>query len=69
MHTHDHAPSSDIAGSVIHASRSYDAFAWFIRRTDGPILDLAEVRAGDRVLDIGTGPSYLARAAAERVGR
>ncbi|TLM80264.1 MAG: methyltransferase domain-containing protein [Actinobacteria bacterium] len=67
MHSHDSA-RSDIEGSVIHASRSYDAFAWFIRRTDGPILDLAEIREGDRVLDIGTGPGYLARAAAERVG-
>ncbi|MRR10971.1 methyltransferase domain-containing protein, partial [bacterium] len=28
----------------------------------------AEVRPGDRVLDIGTGPGYLARAAAQRVG-
>lgn len=67
MHSHK-SPHSDIEGSVIHASRSYDAFAWFIRKTDTPVLDLAEVRTGDRVLDIGTGPGYLARAAAQRVG-
>ncbi|MRS12457.1 MAG: methyltransferase domain-containing protein [Actinobacteria bacterium] len=67
MHNHGSVPSN-IEGSVIHASRSYDAFAWFIRKTDGRIMDLAEVGPGDRVLDIGTGPGYLARAASLRVG-
>ena len=32
------------------------------------ILELADVRPGDRVLDIGTGPGYLARSAAKLVG-
>lgn len=67
MHRHD-AKNEKIEGLVIHTSRLYDTFAWFIRKTDKPILDLAEVSSGDRVLDIGTGPGYLARAAAARVG-
>ena len=55
-------------GYVLHSGRLYDLLGWFVRRTDVPILDLAEVGTGDRVLDVGTGPGYLARAAASRVG-
>jgi SAM-dependent methyltransferase len=31
-----------------------------------PLLDAAEVRAGTRILDVGTGPGHAARGAAER---
>lgn len=61
--THNHE------GILIHKSRVYDMLAGpFVRRSDTPILNVAEVSAGDSVLDIGTGPGYLARAAALRVG-
>jgi ubiquinone/menaquinone biosynthesis C-methylase UbiE len=55
-------------GFVLHSGRLYDLLARFIRKTDAPILDLAELRSGDALLDVGTGPGYLARAAAPRVG-
>lgn len=59
----------DADGILIHKSRSYDLLAGrFVRRSDAPILQLAEIGPGDHVLDVGTGPGYLARAAAARVG-
>ena len=59
----------DDGGIVIHRSRVYDlTFGWAIRRTDAQILQRAGVHAGDRVLDVGTGPGYLALAAARLVG-
>jgi ubiquinone/menaquinone biosynthesis C-methylase UbiE len=66
MHTHE---TDDTEGVLVHWSRAYDLlFGRVIRRTDSRILDLAEVSPGDHVLDVGTGPGYLARAAAARVG-
>lgn len=54
---------------VIHRSRLYDVcFGWAVRRSDDAILRRAGVRTGDRVLDVGTGPGYLARAASRLVG-
>lgn len=59
----------DDGSIVIHDSHSYDRFfGWAIRRSDGPILQRAGVGAGDRVLDVGTGPGYLALAASSLVG-
>jgi ubiquinone/menaquinone biosynthesis C-methylase UbiE len=57
------------ANIVLHRGRAYDlAFGWVIRRTDGEILARAGVTAGEAVLDVGTGPGYLALAAARLVG-
>lgn len=65
-HRHTHADDGSI---VLHHGRSYDLlFGWFIRRSDASILARARVGAGDRVLDVGTGPGYLALAASRRVG-
>jgi demethylmenaquinone methyltransferase/2-methoxy-6-polyprenyl-1,4-benzoquinol methylase/phosphoethanolamine N-methyltransferase len=59
--SHSHSQAS---GVVLHGSRSYDVvFGRFVRTTDAEILSRAEVAAGDRVLDVGTGPGYLALAA------
>ena len=57
------------SGIQIHWSTAYDVlFGAVIRRTDRPMLDLAEIAEGDRVLDVATGPGYLALAAASRAG-
>jgi ubiquinone/menaquinone biosynthesis C-methylase UbiE len=62
-HTH-----SQTSGIVIHGSRPYDiVFGRFIRATDDEILGRAGVVSGDRVLDVGTGPGYLALAASKLV--
>lgn len=59
----------EAAGIQIHWSAGYDAvFGWIIRRSDLPILALAAVHPGNRVLDVATGPGYLALAAASIVG-
>ena len=56
-------------GVVIRRSRLYDlVFGPFIRSSDAAILDRADVAPGDRVLDVGTGPGYLALAASDLVG-
>ncbi len=56
-------------GIVIHSDRAYDVtFGRLIRTTDAEILARAGVASGDRVLDVGTGPGYLALAASKLVG-
>jgi ubiquinone/menaquinone biosynthesis C-methylase UbiE len=63
--SHTHAQTSSI---VIHRARAYDRIGgWFIRRSDDEILRRAGVAPGDRVLDVGTGPGYLALAASKLV--
>ncbi|MET8759485.1 methyltransferase domain-containing protein [Lentzea sp. NPDC004782] len=62
-HAHDGAP-----GAISHA-RSYElfsaiAFAGRRRRIFGRLVELAEVGAGDVVLDVGCGPGYLTALAA-----
>jgi ubiquinone/menaquinone biosynthesis C-methylase UbiE len=63
--SHEHAQAS---GVVLHRARLYDlVFGAIITRSDGEILARAGVGPGDRVLDVGTGPGYLALAAARLV--
>jgi ubiquinone/menaquinone biosynthesis C-methylase UbiE len=57
------------SGIVIHRSRLYDlAGGRLIRSTDAEILARAGVTPGDHLLDVGTGPGYLALAASNLVG-
>ncbi len=56
-------------GHVIHWAPVYEfAFGRFLRRTHGAVVDLAALRAGERVLDVGCGPGSLAVALRAPVG-
>jgi ubiquinone/menaquinone biosynthesis C-methylase UbiE len=70
---HFHQPTLDEApeteGAVIHWAIPYDAlFDRFLRPSQASIGILAEVKDGDRVLDVGCGAGRLAIAAQEWVG-
>jgi ubiquinone/menaquinone biosynthesis C-methylase UbiE len=54
------------AGWEINVSEYEDAFARLTRQAIGPLLDAVELRQGIRLLDIATGPGYVAAAAAAR---
>jgi len=68
-----HAHAVETEGETIHWARGYD---WLLQaatfglegRIRARILDAAEVRAGDRVLDVGCGTGTLALLAVDRVG-
>ena len=62
----------DAYGRSVWAGRgtAYErGFARLTAHTAGAVLDAAGVAAGTRVLDIGTGPGVVARAAAARGAR
>src|SRR5271157_4336990 len=62
----------DAYGRSVWAGRgtAYErGFARLTAHTAGAVLDAAGVAAGTRVLDIGTGPGVVARAAAAREAR
>ncbi|MDX8048487.1 class I SAM-dependent methyltransferase [Lentzea sp. BCCO 10_0798] len=66
---HGNAPS----GAISHA-RSYEFFSKVVftgtrRRIFGRLVDLADIGAGDEVLDVGCGPGYLTALAARAGGR
>jgi len=56
----EHATWSRCAGTYM------DGFGALMSEAVGPLLDEAGVTAGDRVLDLGTGPGLVAAAAAQR---
>ena len=65
FHEFEHAGWND-AG----VAESYDArLAVLTRQCAAPLLDAASVIAGSRVLDVATGPGYVAGLAAERGAR
>jgi SAM-dependent methyltransferase len=57
------------AGWEINVSEYEDAFARLTRQAIGPLLDAVDLRHGIRLLDIATGPGYVAAAAAARGAR
>lgn len=56
----------EAAGWETQAAGYEDFFGQITTRLVDPLLDAAEIRAGERVLDVATGPGYVAAAAAER---
>lgn len=54
------------AGWQRAAARYDEAFGSLTRQAIDPLLDAAQVRAGARVLDVASGPGYVAAAAAQR---
>jgi ubiquinone/menaquinone biosynthesis C-methylase UbiE len=66
-------PQPTTGGVTIGPARTYEAlstvfFAGRRRRVFSRLVDLSGARPGDRVLDIGCGPGYLTRLAADTVG-
>jgi ubiquinone/menaquinone biosynthesis C-methylase UbiE len=60
-------------GRVLHNAWGYDLLAWLVLRGREPafrdrVLDLAQVAAGESVLDVGCGTGTLAIRAKHRVG-
>ncbi|MGW6937284.1 class I SAM-dependent methyltransferase [Lentzea sp. NPDC054927] len=65
-----HGKSPEGAPGAIRQARTYEllsalAFTGSRRRIFGRLITLAEVTAGDEVLDVGCGPGYLASLAAQ----
>src|SRR3954453_8826636 len=56
----------EAAGWEERVSGYDDFFAPITTRLVGPLLDAAQVDRGTRVLDVASGPGYVAAAAAER---
>ena len=57
------------AGWEVNVSEYEDAFARLTRQAIGPLLDAVDLRHGIWLLDIATGPGYVAAAAAARGAR
>ena len=56
----------EAAGWEKQAAGYEDFFGQITTRLADPLLDAAEIRAGERVLDVATGPGFVAASAAER---
>src|SRR5260221_10308313 len=54
------------AGWTSNVSEYEAAFARITSQAIGPLLDAVDLRHGARMLDVATGPGYVAAAAAER---
>jgi ubiquinone/menaquinone biosynthesis C-methylase UbiE len=69
FHQHIYEETPETKGIVIHWAMPYDALVdHFLRPSQANIGALAQIEAGDRVLDVGCGPGRLAMAAQEWAG-
>ena len=75
LHTHQHGPGTApaTAGRLIRWARFYDPLVWLMtlgqtRALRALPLDLAALRPGERVLEIGCGTGAVTLPAARRVG-
>lgn len=73
MTSHEPTAPDEPIGLVIHAARRYDLRVWWMTRGREAAfraeqLDLAGVREGEALLDVGCGTGSLAILAARRVG-
>ena len=67
MHNHEHT-NLQTAGRVIHWARLYDASAWLLKPVRKMTIEMAGLRVGDKVLDIGCGTGDLTIAAKLQAG-
>ncbi len=70
QHFHNHQETNlDTKGLVIHWSKPYDLFfSSILRFSEGRVLELAKIKPGDAVLDVGCGPGSLSVRAKKLVG-
>jgi ubiquinone/menaquinone biosynthesis C-methylase UbiE len=67
--TQNSAASSETRGNVLHKALSYDLLTNLILQpSQASILSLAQIKAGDNVLDVGCGSGRLTIAAQKKVG-
>src|SRR3954467_11420718 len=71
MHgSHSHAAGPETQGLVINHARLYNkVFGFLLGSSEGPVVELAHVKAGDKVLDAGCGPGGLSIRAKAQVGQ
>jgi demethylmenaquinone methyltransferase/2-methoxy-6-polyprenyl-1,4-benzoquinol methylase/phosphoethanolamine N-methyltransferase len=72
-HSHQNAdptaPPPETQGNVLHKALSYDIMTGLILRpSQASILALAQLKTGDKVLDVGCGSGRLSIAAQQKVG-
>jgi len=72
-HSHQHfqvsEPALETSGNVLHQAPLYDTLSHLIlQRSEASIRSLAQVKPGDKVLDVGCGPGRLTLAAQGWVG-
>lgn len=70
LHSHSHTAAPETKGITIRSASFYDIMTRpLLRWSEDRIVELAQVKPGDKVLDVGCGPGRLTLAAKRRAGR